>query len=246
MFGENTGSDTWIVRVVDIKLEVGSIATPFEPYKDGGSVTVSTPNGLPGLPVSSGGNYVDTTGQKWLCDEKDYERGEYVENMLTITLNGSNYPFIASSNNAFSAELPLGYDAAYGDYRAISSHLTFDGYIINANAMGRDDAFAIYRHPDAVVGACSVFIRMTRFTTADELNTWLASNPVTIMYPRRKPIVTPLSADELTAYRAMTSQYPNTTVYNDAGAGMAVDYIADTQRYIDGKLAALAAATLNK
>lgn len=51
----------------------------YEPYKDGGSVALSTPNGLPGIPVSSGGNYTDENGQQWICDEIDLERGVYVQ-----------------------------------------------------------------------------------------------------------------------------------------------------------------------
>ncbi|MBR9936015.1 hypothetical protein KE513_00465 [Oscillospiraceae bacterium Marseille-Q3528] len=43
------------------------------------SVSLSTPNGLPGIPVSSGGNYTDPQGQQWICDEVDLGRGVYVQ-----------------------------------------------------------------------------------------------------------------------------------------------------------------------
>ena len=39
------------------------------------TLTLPTPNGLPGIPVTSGGNYTDSTGQHWVCDEVDLERG---------------------------------------------------------------------------------------------------------------------------------------------------------------------------
>lgn len=68
----------------------------------------------------------------------------------------------------------------------------------------------------------------------------------TVMYALATPIETPIPADEMSAYRAMMSQYPHTTVYNDAGAGMAVDYIADTQLYINNKLVSISEALLNK
>ena len=41
------------------------------------SVFFSTPNGLPGIPVSANGNYTDSNGQQWICDELDFERGVY-------------------------------------------------------------------------------------------------------------------------------------------------------------------------
>ena len=43
------------------------------------SLTISTPNGLPGIPVDSGGNYTDAEGQQWVCDVKDYGTGKYTQ-----------------------------------------------------------------------------------------------------------------------------------------------------------------------
>lgn len=36
------------------------------------TLTLPTPNGLPGIPVTSGGNYTDQSGQQWVCDEVDF------------------------------------------------------------------------------------------------------------------------------------------------------------------------------
>lgn len=61
---------------------------PIVSAGDGGTITVTigdgaderqtialqTPNGLPGIPVTSGGNYTDPSGQQWVCDEVDLER----------------------------------------------------------------------------------------------------------------------------------------------------------------------------
>ena len=43
------------------------------------TITLQTPNGLPGIPVTSGGNYTDPQGQQWICDEVDLERGVKVQ-----------------------------------------------------------------------------------------------------------------------------------------------------------------------
>lgn len=59
----------------DIQLEVGSVATPYEPYT-GQSLPLSTPNGLPGIPVSSGGNYTDSVGQQLASDYWDFGDGQ--------------------------------------------------------------------------------------------------------------------------------------------------------------------------
>lgn len=47
-------------------------------------LAISTPNGLPGIPVDSGGNFTDETGQQWVCDEVDFERGVYVQRIQKI------------------------------------------------------------------------------------------------------------------------------------------------------------------
>ena len=46
----------------------------YEPYREQ-LLTLPTPNGLPGIPVTSGGNYADSQGQQWICDEVNLERG---------------------------------------------------------------------------------------------------------------------------------------------------------------------------
>lgn len=46
----------------------------YEPYREQ-LLTLPTPNGLPGIPVTSGGSYTDSTGRQWVCDEVDLERG---------------------------------------------------------------------------------------------------------------------------------------------------------------------------
>jgi hypothetical protein len=66
-----------------------------------------------------------------------------------------------------------------------------------------------------------------------------AGNPVTLYCALKTPIETPLSVAEINAFRSLHTNKPNTTVLNDAGAYMAVEYIADTKTYIDNKFAEL-------
>lgn len=55
-----------------------SESTAYSPYREQ-LLTLPTPNGLPGIPVTSGGNYTDPQGQQWVCDEVDLERGVKVQ-----------------------------------------------------------------------------------------------------------------------------------------------------------------------
>ena len=67
----------------DMQLEVGDTANSYDSYKSQ-SMSILTPNGLPGIPVDSGGNYTDGSGQQWACDEVDFGRGVYVQRIQKI------------------------------------------------------------------------------------------------------------------------------------------------------------------
>lgn len=62
---------------VQVALTRDKTAT-YVPYREQ-LLTLLTPNGLPGIPVTSGGNYTDSTGQQWVCDEVDLEKGVKVQ-----------------------------------------------------------------------------------------------------------------------------------------------------------------------
>lgn len=71
----------------DIMFNLGDTPLPYEPHAEQ-SLAIQTPDGLPGIPVSSGGNYTDTEGQQWVCDEIDLERGKYVQRIGIETKSG--------------------------------------------------------------------------------------------------------------------------------------------------------------
>src|SRR5699024_1367959 len=63
-------------------------------------LSIQTPNGLPGILVDSGGNFTDETGQQWLCDEVDFERGVYRKTVGVIeNYQGEsvNEPYISTT-----------------------------------------------------------------------------------------------------------------------------------------------------
>ncbi|MFQ8777220.1 MAG: hypothetical protein ACLR78_07145 [Roseburia sp.] len=55
-----------------------------------------TPNGLPGIPVSSGGNYTDERGQQWVADERltlqKGERDARIEDWTGLLVRKSGFP----------------------------------------------------------------------------------------------------------------------------------------------------------
>jgi hypothetical protein len=61
----------------------------------------------------------------------------------------------------------------------------------------------------------------------------------------KTPIETPITEEQIEAFRRLKTNYPNTVVTTDSDAGVEVSYTADTKLYIDKKFAELSAAILN-
>ena len=75
---------------------------------------------------------------------------------------------------------------------------------------------------------------------------WLKTNPLEVVYQLETPIETDIPAEELSAYRALTT-YDGTTVVSTADpvAGIEARYVMDGNKYresVDKRLAALEAA----
>lgn len=206
------------------------------------SLTISTPIGLPGIPVDSGGNYTDAEGQQWVCDEIDFARKTKTKN-----------------NNIFSS---LGHTAKFSE-SAIFWNVYIDDadeYLPNVESGGSipvgfvniddNNKFRI----NGVRGF--IYISKTNgeslFGSLEAANIWLQSHSIEIQY-KTNPVVTPLSDEEIAAYRTLHT-YDGATVVSTAEdvAGLEVKYVADAQKYIDDRLTAaeqriqeLAAAQLN-
>ena len=74
------------------------------------TLTLPTPTGLPGIPVTSGGNYIDSTGQQWVCDEVDLERGVRVQRVGKAEIKRvdvSKDPKWYDANKSYSYEVTL-------------------------------------------------------------------------------------------------------------------------------------------
>ena len=68
----------------------------FIPGIEPQTLTYASPNGLPGIPVESGGNYTDAEGQQWICDEVDFGRGKYVQRVKIRAVESGDAGAISS------------------------------------------------------------------------------------------------------------------------------------------------------
>lgn len=90
------------------QLELGTTATAYSPYREQ-LLTLPTPTGLPGIPVTSGGNYTDPQGQQWVCDEVDLKRGVKVQRVNAVDLSTCRVTAITkfTVTKRLSIRLPL-------------------------------------------------------------------------------------------------------------------------------------------
>lgn len=77
-FAMNIPKGATVDFTIAVQLELGSTSTAYSPYREQ-LLTLPTPNGLPGIPVTSGGNYTDPQGQQWVCDEVDFGKSVKVQ-----------------------------------------------------------------------------------------------------------------------------------------------------------------------
>lgn len=131
-----------------------SESTTYSPYREQ-PLTLPTPTGLSGIPVTSGGNYTDQNGQQWICDEVDLERGVKVQRVDKTAFDSTKT--LAEQNAAILAtpiETPLTPDEIAA-YKALTSYAP-DTVVQAGDGAGiklgyqRDVNIAIKRIEDAV------------------------------------------------------------------------------------------------
>ena len=85
------------------------------------TLTLPTPNGLPGIPVTSGGNYTDPTGRQWVCDEVDLERGVRVHRVDKTSFDNTKTLAEQNAILATPVETPLT-PAELAAYKALTTY----------------------------------------------------------------------------------------------------------------------------
>lgn len=193
----------------------------YEPYKPVQTLAIN--HTLRGIPVTSGGNYTDSDGQQWVCDEVDLERGVFIKRTNSLTLTGENDWHTYTYNDMyFGLSIP----------EILDEHCTR-----NPGMSNQFTKFENHKDNCVWVGVTNTTLYVINKEWYDKgVDAWkvhLNEHPLQIIYVRTTPIETPLTAEEIAAFKALRTNYPNTTILNDAGAWMSVKYNADTKTYVE-------------
>lgn len=200
------------------------------------TLTLPTPNGLPGIPVTSGGNYTDQNGQQWVCDEVDLERGVRVQMVTTMVFSDSSGFAANSTPNGIRflrAVLNLKItDTATADANAFCSALALGA---NGGTWLTPDVFTITK--------TALYVRFKNITSLGELQQYLQQTPMSLTAILATPIETPLFPAEIAAYKALTAYAPDTVVQASDGAGIKLDYQRDVNLVVKNLEDAIASMT---
>lgn len=204
---------------------IATVSEPatYSPYREQ-LLTLPTPNGLPGIPVTSGGSYTDSTGQQWVCDEVDLERGVKIQRVNAVDV--STCVITGSTNLAATKRLAILLPLKGKDYtaKALCNRLpyfvsftsdTIHFYVDTNNAQGFIPIGA--KNPEE--GECILF------------------------YILDDPIETPLTPAEIAAYKALTAYSPDTVVQAGDGAGVKLEYQRDVNIVVKNLEDAIASMT---
>ena len=201
---KNDASNTVVSDVKDVQLELGSVATLYEPYRE---QVVTLPYTLNAIPVSSGGN-VTIDGQQYIADYVDVERGKIVKMVDSIEITGGE-----NWNLGFST---------WKTYPHCAKCDNINANIKTGNCLCEEYSTYNMRSNNDVNSASALYDRNLtfsneRFSTAEEFKTefkrlYNSGTPIIVYYIMNTPIETDLTAEEIATIKASVAYYPVTNV----------------------------------
>ena len=173
------------------------------------SQTLQTPNALPGIPVTSGGNYTDESGQQWVCDEVDFARGVYVQRITKIKVTSS----LSWQTTGNAVDRYFAWFSGIYTSNVLCTHFS--------TALGSETVGGAITNHNNLVGFA---FAEKGTTTLDDFKQFLDENDVFIWAALATPVETDISADEVAAYKALTTYAPTTVISASGVAGLAASY----------------------
>ena len=173
------------------------------------TLTLQTPNALCGIPVASSGNYTDENGRQWVCDEVDLARGVRVQRIGKIKVTSSlNWQTAGREVDRYFAWFNGTYTS-----NVLCTHFS--------TALGSETVGGAITNRNNLVGFA---FAEKGTTTLDDFKQFLDENDVFIWAALATPVETDISADEVAAYKALTTYAPTTVISVSGGAGLAATY----------------------
>lgn len=200
------------------------------------SLTISPPNGLPGILVGSDGNYVDADGQERICDVADAENGKYIEYIHKINLYDNELNWSGPTETEINKNIVYQISNYVDDFPDAS----IDKFELNCNILSYrnvnyDEALngipKIYAYGNVITVQ---FPPNTAYSTLPAFKSMLQETQAVLYYQLKIPIETAFATEETIAYHGLTT-YDGMTVVSTAEpvAGLEVKYLTELQSYTE-------------
>lgn len=212
----------------------------YEPYHEQ-LLTLPTPTGLPGIPVTSGGNYTDSTGQQWVCDEVDLERGVRVQRIASFMINAKNANDIFITNAYTNVTVAVNARISTPEKTISSIAIRSTRNLFCEALPWLGDVWASTVNSAGFVENNSVdftiensYLGLSEASTDDERKTalvkYFTDKPCQVVYRIATPVETPLTPAEIAAYKALTTYAPTTVLQATDGAGLEATYKCNVRK----------------
>lgn len=215
--------------VVEVKNSMGGSTTPQ-------TLNITIPEqGFYGIPVKTGGNYTDSSGQQWICDEFDFANKKFIKRVGRVSLDGAA-------------------DEQWVKNLTTEKSSQFYATLLN----GRKNTTqcwcnrAIYDTSGTEPGKCftsgSYFFVCVEISinTVELLREYLSTHPLDVIYLLETPIEYDLTDEQVEQFKKLRSYDGTTHIDNDAvpACNMQAELVLDTKMYIDNKFTTLAGQIL--
>lgn len=226
------GGANVVTTYKDVMITANEVPSKYSEYVAPQLPTYQTPNGLHGIPLGAtipdaiknspihmSGVYWDEVEQRYYISDTRNENGKDVQRILVIDnpetrncITDSRYPGRFGVNMG-TIVLPV-----FG----MSNRFKPDMWGLTLGGFGVGDT-----------GGNFVYARLPEeYTTITQFKNWLTDNETKFYLVLAEPIITDVCEEDQTQYDSIHMNYPNTTIVNDAGAYMEVEYVADTKEHI--------------
>lgn len=190
------------------------------------SLSISTPTGLPAIPVDSDGNYTDANGQQWIADYVDLKRGKYVQNICDLPLKDINLKWYTWGVNA-NADNGTGFYvftteyARVGNAKVLATICRYNigawgGREIGCSASVDNSYITVSLHTSDLDDASDNKKAIESFKKIVE------QTDTHVLYVRAEPIERDLTPEEIEEYKNLVTYAGTTIVENDAECYMEV------------------------
>lgn len=206
---------------------------PFVSIGDKGSITVQVGNEsesqtlkipirvpLYGLPVSSGGNFVDSDGKQWLCNVIDLAKGVYIQKVAIGEVAFSSYGRHPNGIPYGVVNLPLKIPApSIGMLCEKAMYVSNQGVV--ADTFYENNSNCVFNGSD-------------NETKEDLINKYKGCK---IMYALKDEVVLPLNSEIMEFFRSIYTYKPTTYIKSVELADMDVEYYVDIPAYVGNQIA---------